>query len=82
MPLPLLFDRSLTAENVDLNLHAIEILGQICEGEDEELDDFYTQVEAPWSQIIINFIKPYINIMGKQKDFEPEKPDEKNTISY
>ena len=36
-PLQLIYERSLTADNIELNLPAIETLGQLCEGEDEQV---------------------------------------------
>ena len=67
-PLQLLFERSLTADNIELNLPALETLGQLCEGEDDQVMLMLEQVEMPWATIIINFLKPYINTMGQEEE--------------
>ena len=66
-PLQQIFERSLTADNIQLNMVALETLGQMFEGDNEVAMEILKKVETPWTLIIINFLKPYINTMGPEK---------------
>ena len=63
-PLKQIIEHSLVADKIALNLVALETLGSLFDCEDDEAMKLLEKIEEPWTHLILNFIKPYINSMS------------------
>ena len=65
-PLKQIIEHALMADDIVLNLLGLETLGSLFECEDDEALKLLEKIEDPWTHLIHNFIKPFINSMNSK----------------
>ena len=67
LPLSIILSLSFFDKNIDVNLIALEVFGQLCLGSDEDTVQFNGILTSPYSLIVENFIQKYIDIMDSRE---------------
>ena len=80
-PLKQIVEHALVADNISLNLIGLETLGSLFECEDDEAMKLLEKIEEPWTHLIHNFIKPFINSMNKKNTYTSDI-ENKSTICF